>query len=195
MTVMKHLPITTRRVAAVAAAVVAGLAISTAAYAATSSGTARTAAAAIPKCTAFDIGAWVAAGQGNGAAGTIYYPLEFTNLSHHTCSLFGYPGVSVLDRNGRQLGSPAGWGSRAGARTVNLAPGATAHTILAYHDAAVSTSPGCDPVYTAAQLRIYPPDQYSATYAFFSLESCSRPGVVYLDITEPIIPGVGTVYG
>jgi Protein of unknown function (DUF4232) len=191
---MKHLPITARRAAAVAAAVVAGLAITTAAYAATS-GSASTTTAAIPKCTASDIGAWIAISQGNGAAGTIYYPLEFTNLSHHTCSLFGYPGVSVLDRNGHQLGSPAGWGSRAGARTVNLAPGATAHTILAYHDTAVSTEPGCDPVSTAALLRIYPPDQYGATYAAFSLESCSHRGVVYMNITEPIIPGVGTVYG
>jgi hypothetical protein len=162
---MKHLHITARRVSAVAAAVVAGLAISTAAYAATSSGSASTAASAVPKCTASDIGAWVAAGQGNGAAGTIYYPLEFTNLSHHTCSLHGYPGVSAFDRNGRQLGSPAGWGSRAGARTVYLAPGATAHTIMAYHDAAVTTAPGCDPEYTTALLRIYPPDQYGSTYS------------------------------
>jgi hypothetical protein len=192
---MKHLSITARRVAAVAAAVVAGLAISTAAYAATSSGTVRTTTAAIPRCTAFDIGAWVAAEQGNGALGTIYYPLEFTNLSHHTCSLFGYPGVSALDRNGHQLGSPARWGSRAGAHTVYLAPGATAHTILAYHDAVVYTEPGCDPVNSAAFLRIFPPDQYNATYTFFSLEVCSHAGPIYMDLTEPIIPGVGTING
>jgi Protein of unknown function (DUF4232) len=191
---MKYLPTTARRAAAVAAAVVAGLAISTAAYAATSSGTARTASAAVPKCTASDIGAWLAIDQGNGAAGTIYYPLEFTNLSGHTCSLFGYPGVSALNRYGHQLGSPAGWGSLAGARTVKLAPGATAHTILAYHDAAVTTEPGCDPVYTAALLRLYPPDQRSSTFAAFSLEVCSHAGPVYMNITEPIIPGVGTVY-
>ena len=150
------LRITGRRVVAIAVAAVAGLAISTAAYAATSSGTssgtASTAAASIPRCTASDLGVWLAVGQGNGAAGTIYYPLEFTNLSHHTCYLFGYPGVSALSRNGNQLGSPASWGSLRGARIVNLAPGATAHTILAYHDAVVSTEPGCDPVNLAANL-------------------------------------------
>jgi hypothetical protein len=195
MAAMKYFPTTGRRVIAIAAAAVAGLAISTAAYAATSSGTASTTAAAIPKCTAYELGVWVAVDQGNGAAGTIYYPLEFTNLSGHTCSLFGYPGVSAIGRNGVQLGSPAGWGSRVGARTVNLAPGATAHTILAYHDAAVSTEPGCDPVYSAMLLRIYPPNQYSPTYAAFSLEVCSHAGPIYMDITEPIIPGVGTIYG
>jgi Protein of unknown function (DUF4232) len=188
---MMHLPTTARRVAATAAAAVAGLAISTAAYAATSTGT----AAAVPRCTASDLGVWVAFLQGNGAVGTIYYPLEFTNLSTHACSLFGYPGVSATGGDGDQLGSPAGWGGLAGAREVNLAPGATAHTILAYHDAAVYTSSGCDPVGTTAQLRVYPPDQYGATYAAFDFEVCSRPGPVYMNIIEPIIPGVGTING
>jgi len=198
---MKIFPTTTaaRRVAAVAAAVVAGLALSTAAYAATSStsspGAATTAAVSIPRCTASDLGVWLAVDQGNGAAGTIYYPLEFTNLSHHTCYLFGYPGVSALDRNGHQLGSPASWGSRAGARIVNLSPGATAHTILAYHDAAVSTEPGCDPVNTTAYLLVYPPGQRSATRAAFSFEACSHAGPIWMTITEPITPGVGTIYG
>ena len=184
---------TTRRIAAVTAAAVAvGLIATTAAFA-TTSGPAAT--AAIPRCTASGLGVWVAVDQGNGAAGTIYYPLEFTNLSGHTCYLYGYPGVSVVDRNGNQLGSPASWGSRAGARIVNLAPGATAHTVLAYHDAAVTTGPGCDSVQTAARLRVYPPGQYRPTYAAFDFQSCSHPGPIYLSITKPIIPGVGTIYG
>ncbi len=191
---MKIFPSTTaRRVVAVAAAVVAGLAISTAAYASSSSPSA--APANVPRCTASDLGVWLAVGQGNGAAGTIYYPLEFTNLSGHTCYLSGYPGVSAIDRNGNQLGSPANWGPRAGARIVNLAPGATAHTLLAYHDAAVSTEPGCDPVNSAVVLRVYPPGQRSATLAAFSFEACSHAGPIWMSITEPIIPGVGTIYG
>ena len=192
---MKHHPITARRILAVAAAAVAGLAISTAAYAATSSGTASTAAASIPKCTSSDLGVWVAIDQGNGAAGTIYYPLEFTNLSGHTCSLYGFPGVSATDRQGRQLGSPANWIRTTAPHTVILAPGATAHTVLAYHDAAVSTEPGCDPVYSAVQLRIYPPDQYSATYAAFAFEVCSHTRPIYMSVFRPITPGVGTVNG
>ena len=194
---MKVFPTTaTRRIVAVAAVAVAGLAISTAAYAATSSqGAARTPAAAIPRCTASDLGVWVAVDQGDGAAGTIYYPLEFTNLSHHTCSLFGYPGVSALDANGHQLGSPASWESLAGARTVNLAPGATAHTLLGYHDVVVNTAPGCAQVKLAVDLRIYPPDQRSATDAAFPVEACVHAGPVYMSIIEPIIPGVGTFNG
>jgi Protein of unknown function (DUF4232) len=190
---MKIFSTTARRIAAATAAGIAALALSTAAYAATSS-PASAASAAIPKCAAADLGVWLAVSQGNGAAGTIYYPLEFTNLSGHTCYLYGYPGVSALSRTGQQLGSPAGWGSRSGARIVNLKPGATAHTVLAYHDAVVYTEPGCDPVSTAANLRVYPPGQRSATEAAFSFEACSHAGPIWMSLTEPITPGVGTVY-
>ena len=191
---MKLFPTTAaRRVVAIAAAAAAGLAISTAAYAATSSS--GTPTAVIPKCTASDLGVWVAVDQGNGAAGTIYYPLEFTNLSGHTCYLSGYPGVSALDSSGNQLGSPAGWGSLAGAHIVNLAPGATAHTILGYHDVVVGTSPGCAQVKAATYLRVYPPGQRSSTNAAFPVDVCSHAGPIYMSIEDPIIPGVGTIYG
>lgn len=204
---MKLVPPTARRAVAVAVAgaAIAGLALSTAAAAstssgatssgATSSGNGATSARVIPRCTGRDLGVWVAVDQGNGAAGTIYFPLEFTNLSHHTCYLFGYPGVSALDANSHQLGSPADWGPRTGARIVNLAPGATAHTILGYHDVAVSTESACAPVKLAVDLRIYPPGQRTATDANFAFDACSRRGPVYMTIIRPIVSGVGTING
>jgi len=195
MKYLSALSSTARRVtAAIAAASVAGLIVTTAAFAATSSGTASTSAAAIHPCTTSDLGAWVAADQGSGAAGSIYFPLQFTNLSNHACSMRGFPGVSAIDRNGHQLGSPAGWGSVTAPRTVVLAPGATAHAILRWSDAEVTTAPGCDPTFAASELRIYPPGQYSATHAFFSLEVCSHAGPVYMHV-GPILPGVGTING
>ncbi len=195
---MKYLsavPFTARRVAAViAAASVAGLIVTTAAFAATSSGTARTSAAAIHACSTSDLGAWVAVDQGNGAAGSTYFPLQFTNLSKYACSMHGFPGVSAINRNGHQLGSPAGWASVTAPRTVVLAPGATAHAVLRWSDVEVTTAPGCDPTFAASELRIYPPGQYSATHAFFSLEVCSHAGPVYMHV-GPILPGVGTING
>ena len=201
---MKHLttiPKAARRAAAViAAASVAGLIATTAAFAASSSGaalaadTAPAAPAAVRACTASDLGAWVAVTQGNGAAGSIFYPLQFTNLSRHTCALRGFPGVSAIDRNGHQLGSPASWDHALPARTVVLAPGATAHSILRWSDATVATSPGCHPVSSPFELRIYPPGQYRATYAAFGLKACSHAGPAYLGV-ETIQPGVGTVNG
>jgi Protein of unknown function (DUF4232) len=208
-TVMKyHLSRTGRRaIAVMAGTAVAALAITSAAVAATSSGAspgsgAARAAAAIRKCAAAlgqsgNVSVWVADGQGSGAAGTIYYPLEFTNLSGHTCSMYGFPGVSAISRSGQQLGSPATWesgGSFGTPRTVIVAPGATVHTILAYHDVVVSTSPGCDPVTTTFELRVYPPDQSGAAFAFFGLQACSHAGPAYLSV-GPIKPGVGTING
>ena len=200
---MKHLttiPKAARRAAAViAAASVAGL-IATAALAASSSGAALAAdtmpaaPAAVRACTASDLGAWVAVTQGNGAAGSIFYPLQFTNLSRHACAMRGFPGVSAIDRNGHQLGSPASWDHALPARTVVLAPGATAHSILRWSDATVATSPGCHPVSSPFELRIYPPGQYRATYAAFGLKACSHAGPAYLGV-ETIQPGVGTVNG
>jgi len=195
---MKHLSTTARRVAAViAAASLTGLIAATAAFAASSSSAvlaADTAPAAVPACTAGDLGAWVAVTQGNGAAGSIYYPLQFTNLSRHACAMRGFPGVSAIDRNGHQLGSPASWDHVVPARTVVLAPGATAHTILRWSDAAVTTAPGCHPVFSAFELRVYPPGQHGATYAAFDLEACSHAGPIYLSV-EPVLPGVGTING
>lgn len=195
---MKHLSTTARRAAAViAAASLTGLIAATTAFAAGSSGTrlaADTAPAAVPACTAADLGVWVAIDQGNGAAGSIYFPLQFTNLSGHTCAMRGFPGVSAIDRSGHQLGSPAGWATRVAAHTVVLAPGATAHTILRYSDVTVTTTPGCRPVVTTFELRVYPPGQYGATHAAFGLEACSHAGPVYMSV-EPVLPGVGTING
>jgi Protein of unknown function (DUF4232) len=201
-----HLSRAGRRAVVVAGTAVAGLAITSAAFAASSSaasagpGAARVASAAIPKCAALGqhgyVSVWVADGQANGAAGTIYYPLEFTNLSGHSCSMHGFPGVSAISRSGRQLGSPARWRSGGGTpRTVIVRPGATVHATLAYSDAVVGSVTGCDPVSTTSELRIYLPDQRSATFAFFfDLTACSHAGPIYLGV-GPIKPGVGTING
>ncbi len=202
MKYLSTIPRTARRitvVAAAAAAAAAGLIAVTAAAASPSaavltSDTARTAAAAVPACTAADLGAWVAVTQGDGAAGSIFFPLQFTNLSRHACAMRGFPGVSAIDRNGHQLGSPASWNHGVPARTVVLEPGATAHTILRWSDAEVTTAPGCHPVFSASELRVYPPGQRQATYAAFDLEACSHAGPIYLGV-EPILPGVGTING
>jgi hypothetical protein len=183
---------------AIAAAVAAGLIVATAAFATSTSNAVLTsdtarASAPAPACTAADLGVWFAVTQGNGAAGTIYYPLEFTNLSGHACTLYGFPGVSVLGRSGGQLGSPANWDHTIARHLVTLDAGATAHAVLAWHDVAVYTESGCDPVSSASELRVYPPNQYSATDAAFNLESCAHAGPIYLTV-GPVQPGVGTIY-
>lgn len=198
---MKYLatiPKAIRRAAAViAAAAVAGLIATSAAFAASSSGavptadTSRAAPAAVRACTADDLGVWLAVAQLDGAAGSVYYPLQFTNLSRHVCAMRGFAGVSAVDRSLRQLGSPAGRAHVVPVRTVVLAPGRTAHAVLRYGDVTVSTAPGCHPTLRTFELRVYPPGQHHATYAAFDFEVCSHAGPVYMDI-GPIQAGVGT---
>jgi hypothetical protein len=197
---MKYLtmiPKTARRAAAVIAA---GLIAASAAVAVGSSGssgaalaadTSRAAPAAVRACTADDLGVWLAVAQLDGAAGSVYYPLQFTNLSRHACAMRGFAGVSAVDRNLHQLGSPAGRAHVVPVRTVVLAPGRTAHAVLRYGDVTVSTAPGCHPTFRTFELRVYPPGQYHATYAAFDFEVCSHAGPVYMDI-GPLQAGVGT---
>lgn len=198
---MKYLtviPKTARRAAAViAAASAAGLIATSAAIAAGSSGavlaadTSHAAPAAVRACTADDLGVWLAVAQLNGAAGSVYYPLQFTNLSRHACAMRGFAGVSAVDRNLHQLGSPAGRDHVVPVRTVVLAPGRTAHAVLRYGDVTVATAPGCHPTFRTFELRVYPPGQRHATYAAFDFEVCSHAGPVYMDI-GPVQAGVGT---
>jgi hypothetical protein len=200
MKYLSALPKTARRIAAViTAASATGLIAVTAVSAAGSPGavlasdTARTTAVAVPACTATDLGVWLAIAQGNAGAGSAHFPLQFTNLSRHACALRGFPGVSVLDRAAHQVGKPAAREYPVPVRTVVLAPGATAHTVLRLSDIVLST-PGCHPVTSGIELRIYPPNQRQSTLAAYDLEACAHAGPVFMHI-GPIQAGVGTVNG
>lgn len=119
--------------------------------------------------------------QGDGAAGTIYYTLEFTNLSGHACTLRGNPGVSAVSLGGQQLGAPARW-SNAKTSLVRLASGATATAVLMYSDVATSNN-SCKT--KAAGLRVYPPNQTESKVIPFPITACTRRGLVYLGV-EPV---------
>jgi Protein of unknown function (DUF4232) len=155
-----------RRTAAAITAVL-GLGIGSAVWATSS---ASAASAATPRCTAGNLAVWVNADTESGAAGTIFYKLDFTNISGHTCHLFGYPGVSATNFNGKQLGAPARRNSGVPATTVNIPPGGTAHATLGYVD--VQVNPTCHPA-RADLLKVFPPNDTGARHAFFDLPVCT----------------------
>jgi Domain of unknown function (DUF4232) len=164
------------------------LAISTAAIAlasisatliATASGSAATGTtASTPRCATSQLVVWLDT-QGNGAAGSITYDVEFTNLSGHRCTLFGYPGVSAVNLAGSQLGSAASRDRARAARRVTLRNGGTATALVRIVDAGNFPSSSCRPV-TAAGLRIFPPNQTAAKVIPFPFGACSRSGPTYL---------------
>ena len=173
-----------------AAAIGAALALGTgsAVWATSSASAAPSAPAAlIPVCTAADLSVWVNIGLVQGAAGTLYYPLEFTNDSNHTCRTWGWPGVSAANATGHQLGDAAQRLHYYTPAWVNIGAGATAHALLSYGNAEVQTS-GCKPT-NASQIRVYAPNQRSLDIGFFSLPACTVGGShVYLRVGN-IQPG------
>ena len=179
-----------RRLAAAAATVLAlgaGSAIWTSASASAAPTTTAVKAGLLPVCTAGDLAVWVNFGAGQGAAGTWYYPLEFTNTSNHTCRTWGWPGVSATNASGHQLGDAAQRLTLYTPAWVNIGSGATAHALLSYGAAEVSTS-GCKPV-DASTIKVYAPNERTADYGFFSLPACTVGGShVYLRVAA-IQPG------
>jgi hypothetical protein len=175
-----------RLAVALSAAVVLGL--GSAAWATTAASAAPAApAATVPACTATDLAVWVNEEASQGAAGTWYYPLEFTNTSHHACKTGGYPGVSATDAMGHQLGDAAARDPVFPGHVVTIPAGGTAHALLGYGAVEVSTS-GCKPK-LAAQLKVYPPNSRTAINAFFDQPACTTGGShVYLRVAV-IQPG------
>jgi hypothetical protein len=133
----------------------------------------------VPACATSGLDVWLNT-QGNGAAGTIYYKLNFTNLSGSTCTLFGYPGVSGVTLGGSQLGNAA---SRNGGtpQTVTLASNATAVATVGIVDTGNFPPAKCGAV-MAAGLKVYPPNQTQARVAPFPFSACSKTGEIYLRI-------------
>ena len=134
---------------------------------------------ATPACATSGLDVWLDT-QGQGAAGTIYYKLKFTNLSGGTCTVFGYPGLSGVNLAGTQLGSAA---TRIGAtpHTVTLANGATAFARIGIVEAGIFPSSQCGPV-TAAGLRVFPPNQTQSKKVPFPFAACSKTGPLYLKV-------------
>jgi hypothetical protein len=138
-------------------------------------------------CATSHLAVWLGLGEGGGAAGSTYYPLEFTNVSRTTCRLFGFPGVSA--RRGRQVGSPAKRDRSRRARRVTLAPGGTAHAVLRIVNVDLLARANCK-VVDATSLRVYPPGQTVPAAIPFRFRACSAPGPIFLFV-RPVQPSVG----
>ena len=149
-----------------------------AAVAATTSPAATT--ASTPRCATSGVVIWLET-QGNGALGSIYYNLDFTNLSGHSCTLHGYPGVSAVNLGGHTLGSAASRDNFHAPVLVTLASGATARAVLRIVEAGNFPASICRQV-PAAGLRVYPPNQTASKVVPFPFSACSRSGPVYLSV-------------
>ena len=123
-----------------------------------------------------------ASGAGLGHIGSI---IIFTNGSDHGCTLYGYPGVTGLDSNGRQvthaLRTLSGYlGGSYVVSTVHLAPGGRASALVEGTAVPTGTATTC-PVYP--HLLVTAPNQTRS----FRL-AAGMPGCSLLQI-HPVVSG------
>jgi hypothetical protein len=157
-------------------------------------------------CSSSGLQAWLGLGSGSGTTtgsaaneGTqgTYYTLEFTNVSHRTCRLYGYPEVSAYatgeltgslgadtqetDAQGAasQIGGAAIPDTSVRPQPVTLPPGATAHAVLRIASTG-STRPSACAQVMAQEIRVIPPGQ-----------GLSRAGATVFDIRIPVCAARG----
>jgi hypothetical protein len=178
-------------VTASAAVLIPTIALAASARSDTPTSTTASTAAAAPRCVRAQLTAWLGI-PGGGYAGGTGYQLEISNISHRTCTLYGYPGVSALGPGSHQLGSAAGRNSLNTPRLVTLRPRETAHVLLTITDVANYPPSTCEPA-TAVALRVYAPNDYRSIKFPFSFSACSKRGPRYMHVTVAVrgtgIPG------
>ncbi|MFD9503344.1 DUF4232 domain-containing protein [Streptomyces sp. NPDC060035] len=108
------------------------------------------------RCTAEGLS--MSLGRADAGAGQIYYRLTFENKSQDPCTLHGFPGVSLIRRDGSVIGVPAEREGGMREQTV-IGPGRTADVTLHTLNQGIKDS-GCwdHPDY----LRVYPPGSTEA---------------------------------
>jgi hypothetical protein len=122
-------------------------------------------------------------GLGQGAAGSVYQVIDFKNISNTTCTLYGYPGVSLASGSPvTQVGAAASRSTETAASVVTLAPGQSANSLLRITQALNYPSASCSPVATT-YLQIFPPDQFTPIYLAYKSTGCSKSTVNLLSIS------------
>lgn len=148
--------------------------------------------AGLAVCQPASLQVTVNASQAGGAAGSTYYPVDFTNTSSSPCGLYGYPGMSFVtagDGGGRQIGAAAQQNPGFGKVAVRLAAGGMAHAWLQVAQAGNYPASACQPV-TAHWLRVFAPGETQPLYVSHAFDACSSASAQLLTVT-PVRSGQG----
>jgi hypothetical protein len=145
-----------------------------------------TGASSVAACTTPDLKGSTGSG-GGGTPGSYYSFIDLTNTSATSCTLYGYPGVSLTSASGAQIGAAATRSTTPAAQLVTLAPGATANAELRMTDPTVYPTSQCQQT-TPAYLKIYPPDQTQPVQVPFTGTTCANSSIKMLAISV-VTPG------
>lgn len=115
-----------------------------------------TTSASTSACATSNLNVALTNNAGGGAAGSVYYSLDFTNKGTKACTLMGYPGVSMVNGAGTQIGNPADRATDKPVTTLTLQPGGKVSSTLRVVNN--NFGPGvCKD--GATSLKVYPPNQ------------------------------------
>jgi Protein of unknown function (DUF4232) len=132
----------------------------------------------------------VALGPGNAAAGSQIIPIQFTNVSTSTCTLFGFPGVSFTGETyAVQVGPAAARNHASAEQVVTLAPGAVASALIKIVNAQNYPAGPCG-LTTASGILVYPPNLTTAVGLPFNGFACVHKWNVLT--VNAVVPGPGT---
>ncbi len=144
--------------------------------------------AGTPACSSS--GLRLSLGSVSGTAGSVYRYLEFKNVSATACTLYGFPGVSLLGGSpATQIGAAATRAPNSRPSLVTLAPGKTASALLRIADTGDYPPATCHPS-PATMLRVYPPNQAVPLTVRDSLPGCEATTVKLLQVNA-VQPGTG----
>jgi hypothetical protein len=131
--------------------------------------------------------------QLSGAMGQVYAALDLTNLSGHTCEVYGYVGMLLMKGDFHALPTNVVREADPRPQVVTLAPGKTAFTQLHwthFPDAPDEQHPGnCQP--EPALVQITPPDETTQLVTGWSMGPVCGDGRIS---TGALAPGAGPVF-
>lgn len=129
----------------------------------------------------------VALVNGGGAAGTHFQVINVTNEGNSDCVVEGYPGVSLVDGAGTQLGRAAERNPAIPATAIVLAPGDSANAMVGFPNWQNFDEGVCNAEST--DIKIFPPGEFQAILLPFAERAC--PGFA----VRAFEPGLGSGTG
>ena len=114
--------------------------------------------------------------------GHIEQAINLQNVSGHSCRMWGYPGLGLLDRHGHALPGYADFDTSVAPHRVVLRPHRWAHATIRWSDVPVGSQTSC-PV--SRWLLVTPPDTFSSRRVRAAIDSCGDGRIE----VRPIQPG------
>ena len=125
-------------------------------------------------------------GASQGTAGSVYTTIVFKNVSNATCTLYGYPGVSLTTgKPVTVIGKTAKENPATPRRLVTLQPQTRASALLRIVDAQNYPASECNPK-NSTYLQVYPPNQTAPVRIKFKTVGCAKPvNLLTVDVVKP----------